>query len=725
MTLPEMLHAKVLRSPFPHARIVSMEISAAEKVPGVAAIFTAADVERGVLPSLFYGLKIKDEPVVALDRVRFVGEPVALVAAETLEAAEEALTLIQVEYDELPSVFDVLEAREANAPALHEDFPDNCFVHAKLRHGDLEAGFAQADLIVEETYTSPVAQQTSLEPHVAIAQWQGDHLTVWAGTQAPYPVRAALAGLFEIPPENVRVIVPPLGGGYGGKGHIRIEPMAAALARKTNGRPVKLALTRAEEFVTVTKHAAVITIKSGVKTDGTFTARQVTLYWNAGAYSDASPMLVPAGMVRSLGPYCIPVAHVDAYGIYTNLPPSAAYRGAMSSQTTWAYESHMDTLAHRLGIDPLEMRRKSILHSGDEFATGEILHDVHFAECLNAAAASLDKKGILPNTGEDHLKRGRGVAVMMKSTLATSRSECRLVMNDEGRVTVFTSTVEMGQGAHTAMAQVAAEAVGVSVDQVTIVGPDTDQTPFDSTTSASRSSNMMSGAIASGGVKMKRQLCALASPLLEHDADDLVAEEGVVYALSEPAERVTYTEVLQKNGLESIDAEGMFATKGGIDPETGQGLSTPHWHQGAGACEVEVDTETGKVSILQYAGASFAGRVINPRLATLQNEGNVVFGLGPAMLEEIVVDHGQIVNPNLSDYMIPSFLDVPVSIDSILIESEENEIHGIGEMTLPPVAPAIANAIYDAVGVRITGLPITAEKVLRAIWEKEEASGNK
>ncbi len=720
LTLPEMLYAKVLRSPYPHAHILSVETSAAVDVPGVVAVFSAADAEQGVLPGLFYGLKMKDQPVVARDRVRYVGEPVALIAAETLEAAEEALNQIVVEYQELPAVYDVLEAGEASAPALHDDYPDNCFVHAKLRHGDLEAGFAQADLIVEETFTSPIAQQTSLEPHVAAAQWQDDHLTVWAGTQAPYPVRAALAELFQIPPENVRVIVPPLGGGYGGKGHIRIEPMVAALARKTNGRPVKLVLTRAEEFVTVTKHAALITIKSGMKRDGTFTARQVTLHWNAGAYADASPMLVPAGMVRSLGPYRIPVAHVDAYGIYTNLPPAAAYRGAMSSQTTWAYESHMDTLAHRLGIDPLELRKQTILHSGDEFATGEILHDVHFEECLDAVATGLKKQISSEHADADYLKRGCGVAVMMKSTLATSRSECRLVMDDQGHVTVYTSTVEMGQGAHTAMAQVAAEAVGVSVDMIRIVGPDTDQTPFDSTTSASRSSNMMSGAIASGGGEMKRKLRALASPLLEHDADDLVAEGGGVYAPSESAERVMYTEILQKNGLESIDAEGMFATKGGIDPETGQGLSTPHWHQGAGACEIEVDTETGKVTILHYAAASFAGRVINPRLAELQNDGNVVFGLGPALLEEMIVDHGQVVNANLSDYMIPSFLDIPLDMESILIESGEREIHGIGEMTLPPVAPAIANAIYDAVGVRITSLPITAEKVLRALMEKSE-----
>src|SRR3990172_5232344 len=346
LRLPGMLVGKIVRSTAPHARLLKVDAGQAEKVPGVVAVLTSADLGPSAGMGMpYYGVAIKDQGVVAIDRVRFVGEPVAVIAAESLEAEEEAALLVDVEYDELPAVFDALEAIRPGAPTLHDQFPNNIFKHAKLRHGDIEAAFAEADEVFEDTFTSPPAQQTSLEPHAVAAQWDGDRLTVWTASQAPYVVRNALAGIFGLAPDAVRVVVPPVGGGYGGKGHIRIEPIAAALARKTGGRPVKIVLSRAEEFVTVTKHAATITLKTGVRRDGTFAARQVTITWNGGAYADASPLLVPAGMVRSVGPYRIPAVRVDSYGVYTNLPPAAAYRGAMSSQTTWATESQMDIIA--------------------------------------------------------------------------------------------------------------------------------------------------------------------------------------------------------------------------------------------------------------------------------------------------------------------------------------------------------------------------------------------
>jgi CO/xanthine dehydrogenase Mo-binding subunit len=608
------------------------------------------------------------------------------------------------------------------APVLHDSHPDNCFVHAKLRHGDVDAGFAAADEVLEEVFSSPVAQQASLEPHVAAAQWLEGKLTVWSATQAPYAVKNALIEIFGLPPEAVRVIVPPLGGGYGGKGHIRLEPMVAALAWKVGGRPVKLVLTRAEEFVTVTKHAATIRIKTGFKRDGTLTARQVTIYWNGGAYADASAMLIPAGMVRSVGPYRIPAVRVDSYGHYTNLPPAAAYRGAMSSQTTWAYESHMDSIAHRFGLDPLELHRINLLRSGDQFATGETMHDVYFVECLERCASDLGWETKPPPKSSGPLRRGRGVAVMMKSTMATSRSQCRLVIDNQGRLTLYTSTVDMGQGAHTALAQITADSVGVPIEMVSVVGPDTALTPFDSMTSASRSTGMMGSAILAGGEALRRKLIAAASPLLEVEPEHLSSGDGAVFVADLPEQRVSYAEILQCSDLSTMEETGEFSTKLGLDPETGQGVSTPHWHQGAGACEVEVDVETGKVRVLRYSAASFAGKVVNPTLAKLQNDGNVIYGLGPALFEQMVMDDGQVVNSNLSDYMIPAFQDVPPSLSSHLIESNSGGFHGIGEMALPPVAPAIANAIFDAVGVRIRDLPITAEKVLRALLEQTDGN---
>ncbi|HET7089260.1 MAG TPA: xanthine dehydrogenase family protein molybdopterin-binding subunit [Anaerolineae bacterium] len=727
LRLPGMLVGKIVRSTAPHARLLKVDAGQAERAPGVVAVLTRADLG----PSALYGAAIKDQSAVAIDRVRFVGEPVAAVAAESLEAAEEAALLVDVEYDELPAVFDALEAIRPGAPMLHDQFPNNIFKHAKLRHGDVEAAFAEADEVFEDTFTSPPAQQTSLEPHAVAAQWDGDRLTVWTASQAPYMVRNALAGIFGLAPDAVRVIVPPVGGGYGGKGHIRIEPIAAALARKTGGRPVKIVLSRAEEFVTVTKHAATITLKTGVRRDGTFAARQVTIYWNGGAYADASPSLVLGGMVRSVGPYRIPAVRVDSYGVYTNLPPAGAYRGAMSSQTAWAYESQMDIIARKMGWDPLEFRSKNLLRSGERFATGETLHDVHFAECLEAAVRGLEPHPPPPSplpplpiqeigrggrggeAGEGgEVRRGRGCAVMMKSTVARSKSQAKIRFTADEVATLFTSTVEMGQGAHTALAQITADALGVPFGAVRVVGPDTAITPFDSTTSASRSTSMMGSAVRDAAEELKKKLVALAAPILETPADTLKAERGRIVSA---AESISYADVLRRNDLDALEASGEYATAFGIDPETGQGVSTPHWHQGAGAAEVEVDVETGRVTLVRYSAASFAGRVVNPRLAQLQNDGNVIYGLGPALLEEIVFDGGQVTNPNLSDYMIPSFRDAPPELVSTCLESEGGELHGIGEMTLPPVAPAIANAVEDAVGVRIRDLPITAEKVLRAL----------
>jgi CO/xanthine dehydrogenase Mo-binding subunit len=717
LQLPDMLFAKVLRSPLPHANIAGVDARAAEQLPGVAAVLTAADLDQPGGPAARYGTMTKDQPIVAQERVRYIGEPVAIVAAESPQIAEEATLLIEVAYQELPAVYEVITATKPDAPTLHDAFANNCFRHAKLRHGDIEAGFAAADEIVEETFTSPVAQHAALEPHATAAQWATGSLTIWTGTQAPYTVRQTLATLFGLEPEMVRIIVPPLGGGYGGKGHVRLEPLVAALAWKVGGRPVKLTLTRAEEFVTVTKHAATITIKSGLKRDGTFTARQVTAYWNGGAYADVSPGLVSQGMVRSIGPYRIPAVWVDSYGVYTNLPPAAAFRGAMSSQGTWVYESHMDTIAHRLELDPLEFRLKNLLRSGDRFATGEAMHDLHFVGCLQACA---DKLGWNEKRGQavesKTLKRGRGLGVMMKSTIPKSKSQCRLRLDQQGQVTLFTSTVEMGQGAHTALSQIAAEALGMPVETIAVVGPDTAQSPFDASTNAARSTTMMGNAILVSAGILKQKLIDAAVPWLEHPAQALAVEVGDVFVTAQPDQRMSFTEVLRRNQLEALEATGEFqANAAGLDPETGQGVSTPHWHQGAGACEIEVDIETGKVTILRYVAASYAGRVVNPQLARLQNDGNVIFGLGPAMLEEVVIDGGQVINPNLSDYMLPSFLDIPRQLESVSLEAEHGEFHGIGEMTLPPVAPAIANAIFDAVGVRIRDLPITAEKVLRAL----------
>lgn len=713
LRLPDMLVGKVVRSTVPHGKLVSVNLEQANKISGVAAIVSGENLDNQNL----YGVGIKDQTIVALDKVRYIGEPVAVVAAEDRESAEEAAALIDIEYEEIPAVFESLLAMQPDAPTLHSAFSDNVFRHAKLIHGDIEAAFEQADEIFTDTFYSPAAQQASLEAHVAAAQWQGDRLTIWTAAQAPYTVRRVLAALFDMPEDHIRVIVSPLGGGYGGKGHVRIEPLAAAAAKKTGGRPVKIVLSREEEFVTVTKHAAAITLKTSVKKDGTLLGRQVTAYWNGGAYADASSMLVIGGMVRSIGPYRFEAVQASSYGVYTNLPPAAAYRGAMSSQATWAYESQMDIIAREMGWDPLEFRMKNMLRSGDKFATGESMHDVHFVECLQAVADGLDWKAESKQQDSAIIKHGRGLAVMMKSTIGTSKSACRISLDDQGQVTLYTSTVEMGQGSHTALAQITAEALRVPFGSVGVYGPDTDKTPFDSTTSGSRSTSMMGNAVMAASANLLQQLRDLAAPILEIESDDLVAANGQV-AAKDGEDTIAYADILKRNNMDSLMADGEYATNFSIDLETGQGISTPHWHQGAGAVEVAVDVETGKVTIVNYQASSYAGKIVNPMLVKLQNDGNVIYGLGPTLLEEIVFDGGQVTNPNFSEYMIPSIRDMPAKLESVSLESEQGEMHGIGEMTLPPVSPAIAAAIEDAVGVRIKDLPITAEKVLKALKEK-------
>ncbi len=714
MQVPGMLHGCVLRSTLANGRITRLDASAAEGMAGVAAVVTASDFDVPGGPISLMAAMIKDQEVLARDRVRYIGQPIALVAAETAAIATAALDNISVQYEELPAVYDLMEAARDGAPLVHESSDSNVFLHGKLRHGDLEAAFSASDVVIEETFHSPIAQQTSLEPHVSLAQWDGGKLTVWTSSQGPYGVRGALAGIFAMDEPDIRVVVPPVGGGYGGKSGTRTEHFSSLLSWKAGGRPVKVLLSREEEFVTVTKHAATITVKTGVNRDGAMQARHVTAYWGAGAVSENTAALARGAMVRLVGPYRIPAVNVDSYAVYTNLPSSGAYRGAMSSQATWAYESHTDSLAKAIGMDPLEFRRRNLLHTGDEFATGETLHGIHFVECLESVVRGLEWDRPIEQPG-GALKRGRGLAVMMKSTSPVTKSECRLAVDSQGILTLFTSTVEMGQGTHTALAQVTAEAMDVPLEQVRVVGPDTEITPYDANTNASRSTNMMGTAVQQAAEALKHTIVEAAAPLLDLPLDQLTIGGGRVSTLGPAPRQLTYEEIVVGSDVDAFEAAGEHSTSARLDPETGQGIGSPHYHQGAGACEVEVDTETGKVRVLRYAAASFAGRLINPELARLQNDGNVVYGMGPAMLEEMVFDAGQVVNRNLSDYMIPSFKDVPDLLTSETISEEKGEFHGIGEMTLPPVAPAIANAIYDATGVRITDLPITAERVLRGL----------
>jgi CO/xanthine dehydrogenase Mo-binding subunit len=721
MTMPDMAHGTIVRSPVPHALIAGIDVDAAQDVPGVVGILTGASlVELGIDP--YFGGQRDDQPVLATERVRYEGEPVAVVVAETLASAQEAAGLVDVEYDERPFVTDPREAMSPDAPLLHERWPGNDCGTWSLRHGDIEMGWKSSDRIYEGVYTSPSASHVPMEPHVCLARFDRGVLEVWVAAQSPYMVHTALTKMFGLPADSVRVKTFNLGGAYGAKGGVKIEPIVACCARAT-GRPVRIALTRSEVFQTVAKHAAHVTVRTGVQSDGRIVARKVAAVFNAGAYAVSSPLGAGQAMTRATGPYRIPHAWVDSTARYTNTVPTGPFRGAMTSQLCWAYEQQMDEIARDLGIDPVELRRRNLLREGDAFITGETMHDVHFEELLDDVAEAISW-GDSPDPTPGRV-RGKGLALMIKSTLTPSRSEARLRLGDDGRLTVYCSSVEMGQGATTTMAQLAAAFAEIPIERVAVPLPDTASTPFDAATASSRATSSMGGALRDAARDLTDELRRLASERLEVSAEDLVLSDGTVSPVGAPSRSVSYESLLQDAGLTHVETEGVFQSDKGmpsLDPETGQGQASIHWHEGAVGVEIEVDVETGKIDVLHCHGTSYVGRVISVTRVRQQNEGNIIFGLGQALFEELIYDSGQLVNPNLSDYPIPSILDAPGRLTSNAIESRDPDadIHGVGEMTIPCVAPAIGNALFDATGVRLSELPMTPEKVLRALRKRDE-----
>ena len=736
--LPGMLVGKILRSPFPHARLVTIDTSRAERLEGVVAVLTRDDFGPATPFSGKYGRVFRDQTVVAFEKVRFVGDPVAAVAAVNEDIAEEALSLIKTEYEEIAAVFNEEEALKPGTPLVHDPRPEqqpmfgkliqdlpggsNVCSHFKLRRGDVERAFKEADFVFEDVFHSPAAQHVPLEPHVTVAQYFQGKLTIWTSTQMPHAIRSQMAELFNLPLARVRVIVETLGGGFGSKGSLRLEPITSFLALKSN-RPVKITLKREEEFVTVCKHPATVHIKTGVTKDGLLVARQVSANFNTGAYSDIGPIVARNGGSAMSGPYRIPHVWIDSRAVWTNLVPAGALRGFGVPQAVWAYESQMDIIAERLGLDPVELRRKNLLRDGDLFATGEKLDGTHYDELLDRAAASVNWSAKDARwldsvaTKKTSLRRGKGLALVIKATITPSTSAAALKLNEDGSLNVLTSSVELGQGAKTVLAQIAAQAMQVPFASVSVSDPDTDLTPYDQQTSSSRTTFSMGGAIGKAAEDLRQQLLERAAELLEASARDLVLAEGRVGVRGSPRRSLSYGEIVLRSNQGNMIGSGAFTTRGGLDLETGQGIGSVHWHQGAIGCEVEVDAETGKVRVLHLTPCVFAGRVVNPRLCELQLEGSVIFGFGQALFEEMVYDeHGQLMNQNLGDYNVPSFDDIPWKLNSLALEHQTSEeLHGIGETLLPPVMAAIGNAIYNAVGARIRDLPLSAEKVLREL----------
>lgn len=716
-----MVHAKAVRSPLPHAVVRHVDVDEALAMPGVLRVLTGAelDADPGVDP--WFGSPRPDQPVLAIDKARYAGDPVAIVIAETAAQAAAAAPLVDVDFDELPFVVDAVQASQPDAPVIHQAWPDNNCSSWKLRHGDCDAAMAGADRVYSGTYYSPPASHVPMEPFVCVASWRDAELEIWTSAQAPHAVRQALETMFSLPEGGVRVRTLNLGGAYGAKGQVRIEPMVACAARAVR-RPVRMELSRDEVFQTIGKHAATVELSTGVMLDGRIVARRMTVNYNAGAYAVTSVGGAGQGLTRANGPYNIPHVSIDSVATYTNTVPTGPFRGAMTSQLAFAYESQLDDIAADLGRDPLELRRQNLLRDGDVYPTGEALHDLHYDEMLDDLESSIDWAVPCDPTPPGKV-RGKGLAIIIKNTLTPSRSEARLQLCPDGRVHIHSSSVEMGQGANATMVQLTSDFLGIPPDRLVMGFPDTLVTPFDTTTSSSRTTSSMGEAIEKAATDLREQILTLAAARWETDPAELGHHEGNVVSRTRPDLMTSWAQLLDDAGLADLTGHGVFQSDFGLmlmeDRHDVKGPVSVHWHQGGAAAEVEVDLETGRIEVLRLHASCYAGRVVNPLRVRQQNQGCAVYGLGPTLFEELDYQDGSLSNPNLSDYMIPSIVDVPVTITSTALESEDAhaEMHGVGEMALPGISPAVSNALFAATGVRLDELPLTPERVLRKLDE--------
>lgn len=718
LRLPGMLYGKIFRSTVAHGRICSVDVSAAQALPGVYAVYTAAEV-RKLIPEPYYGPAFHDQPILAIDKVHYVGEPVALVLAADPHVAEAAAQLIAADYEELPAVFDEVEAMTSKA-VVHEvlkpagTFPDlkhlkgkrdtNIALDFHLRRGDAQQAFAAADHVFEHTFRTQQVLHLPLEPFVTVADPTPNQLVIHTASQSPSFVRIEIARLLGWPENRVRVKVPYLGGGFGAKLYIKLEALASAAALLA-GRPVKIALIMEEQFYTLTKHATTLRIKSGVTRDGKITARECEVWWNGGAYADIGPRITQKSGFTAPGPYDIDHVAIDSYSLYTNLTPAGALRGFGIPQLVWAYESHTDMIAKELKIDPLAIRRKNILREGRPQATGTLMRDAGIEQVLERLAQRMQWEQAF-DKGSGTLRRGRGIAIGFKASISPTTSVAIVNISADGSCMVHCSTVDMGQGSDTAMAQIAAEALGVPVESVTLVHPDTDVTPYDMATLGSRSTYHMGHAVKNAAEDAHDKLLALAR------------EVGL------SAETTPIPDIFRKKyGMQAgnIVGIGNFIPPY-TPPEPGTGQTpdaTPFWMIGATGAEVEVDTETGEFRITRLVNLVDVGRPVNPAIVETQISGATIMQLGFTLSERMEFDGGQVTNASLADYKIPGIRDIPAVMENEAVDMVQQTgpfgAKGVGESGTFGVSPAIANAIDDAVGVRLTSLPLTAEAVYRGL----------
>ena len=736
--LPKMLFGKILRSPYPHARIRHIDTSRAEHLPGVRGVISAKDLSSEKKAYFYFGAFVPDEYPLAIDRVRFIGDEVAAVAAIDEDIAQEALELIRVEYDPLPAIFDAEEAIKEGAPQIHDHTKENISWRLYQDLGDVEEGLKEADHIQEDRFVTQLVCHAPLEPHAAVAQWHTDgRLTLWAPTQKPFFYALDLAHALGVSESKVRVIKPPVGGGFGGKQETSaVEFSAAFLSRKT-GHPVKIVLTRDEEFsATRRRHAFLIDLKTGVRKDGVITARICRSILDGGAYNSLGIITCYLSALFLNLPYRNRNIRYEALRVYTNKPPCGAMRGFGSPQIFFAMEVQTDMIADALGIDPVELRLKNGLKVGDETPNGMRIKSCGLRESIQSTATRSGWHKKRKNGGQ-----GSGIGMACSGFLSGPRlrrlpnntdafafSSTLIRAHADGNITLFTGTSDIGQGSDSIMAQIAAEELGIPYECVTVLAADTELTPFDLGTYGSRVTLIGGNATRHAAKDLKEKIVKAVADKLEANPEDLELKNNSIFIKGYPEKKLSFSDAVllcqQALGGRPVIGEGCYnpEEEGVLDIkalcERGEGNYSPTYSFGAQVAEVEVDRQSGEVRVHKITAAHDCGRALNPMSVEGQLEGSVSMGLGYALTEEVITEDGLMMNPSFLDYKLLSSLDVP-GMEVIPIESNDPVgpfgAKECGEGTVSPTAPAIVNAIHHATGVWIKELPITPEKLLRKI----------
>jgi 4-hydroxybenzoyl-CoA reductase subunit alpha len=723
--LPGMLHGKILRSPLPHARILRIDTSRAEKLPGVKGVVTGKDI-----PDRVYGIvpKAHDEHALAREKVRYIGDDVAAVCAVDPEIAEEALELIQVDYEALPAVFDPLEAIKEGAPLIHEGVPHNTSFSMYKEFGNVAKAFQESDFVFEDRFYSQAVNHAPLEPHAAVAQYDPlkGEITLYSSTQIPFFLRRNLAWIMMIPESKVRVIKPKVGGGFGQKLDMFAKDFCAAWFARQTGKPVKFVYDREEVFIsTRQRHPMYITVKTGVKKDGTIMAQQFQAHADGGAFNSTAPTMIALSCYFLMIPYRVPNLIYEGHHVYTNKPVGGAMRGHGIPQARFAVERQLDMIADRIGVDPVELRLKNSIHAGEPHPAKFIINSCGFSDSLTAAAEAIgwkEKRGKLP--------KGRGVGLAGASfpsgvsNMSHISSGSVVQMGQDGAVNVLSGAADIGQGAETVISQIVAEVLGVPMEDIRITAADTGITPLDPGTFGSGVTVRAGNAARLAAEEVRGKLFKFVADKLEANPEDLVARDRKIFVKGSPDRGMTMKDAIK--GYQYADLPMPIVGRSAWFPPATEpttlfkedGNFSPSYSFMTQAAEVEVDLNTGKVKLLKMVTAHDCGRAINPMLVEGQLEGSVVGGMGQALYENVIVEKGQVMNPSFLDYGFPTFMEMP---EIVAIDIETDDPVGpfgakeAGEGTQLSPAPAIVNAIYDAIGVDFMELPVTPEHILEAL----------